>query len=74
MSTVTYSVPAVSCGHCKMRIERSVGELAGVGSVDVDVDSKQAAVTYGPPATPAEIEALLDEIGYPPESQPVVME
>ena len=68
MTTVTYSVPAVSCGHCKMRIERSVGEMAGVSSVEVDVDAKQAAITYGAPATPAEIEALLEEIGYPPES------
>ena len=68
MTTVTYSVPAVSCGHCKMRIERSVGELAGVESVNVDVDSKQAVISYGPPATPAQIEALLSEIGYPSES------
>ena len=68
MTTVTYSVPAVSCGHCKMRIERSVGELPGVASVEVDVDARQAVIAYGPPATPTEIEALLEEIGYPPES------
>ena len=30
MTTITYDVPSVHCGHCQMTIEREVGELAGV--------------------------------------------
>ena len=66
--TLTYQIPAVSCGHCKMTIEREVGELAGVASVQVDVDRKRAVIHYGAPATQPAIEARLTEIGYPPAS------
>ena len=69
VTTLTYNIPAISCRHCKMRIERKVGKLSGVGSVSVDVDAKQAVIKFVPPATEAEIIALLAEIGYPPESQ-----
>jgi copper chaperone CopZ len=51
-----------------MRIERKVGELSGVGSVSVDVGAQHAVIEFGPPATEAQIEALLAEIGYPPDS------
>jgi copper chaperone CopZ len=68
MTTLTYHIPAVSCGHCKMTMERKMGELPGVASVSVDVDSKQAVIQFDSPATGDEIEALLSEIGYPPES------
>ncbi len=69
MTTLTYKIPTVSCGHCKMRIESEVGKLPGVASVNVDVDSKLATVKLDPPSTKVELEALLTEIGYPPESQ-----
>ena len=53
-----------------MTIKHEVGKLSGVASVNVNVDSKQAIIKLDPPpATKAEIEALLAEIGYPPESQ-----
>ena len=69
MTALTYNIPNVNCGHCKMMIERKVGELFGVASVGVDVDTKQAVIKFDSPATEAEIESLLAEIGYPPESQ-----
>jgi len=69
MTTLTYNIPAVNCGHYKMTIEREVSELSGVASVSVDVGSKQAVIKFDSPATKVEIEALLAEIGYPPESQ-----
>ena len=30
MTTVTYNVPAIHCGHCTHTIEMEVGELQGV--------------------------------------------
>ena len=73
MNTVTYNIPSISCRHCKMRIERKVGKLPGVGSVSVDVDAKQAVIKFSPPATEAEIKTQLAEIGYSPESQYLVI-
>jgi len=44
MADSTYSVPGISCGHCKSAIETEVGALDGVESVVVDIDTKQVAV------------------------------
>ena len=68
MNTVTYNIPTMSCGHCKMNIEREVGKISGVVSVTVDLDAKKAIIKYDSPATEAEIETLLIENGYPPEN------
>jgi len=68
MKTVTHNIPRVSCGHCKMNIEREVGKLPGVASVTVDVAAKMAIIKYDSPATKPAIETLLIEIGYPPEN------
>lgn len=62
MTTLTYSVPGVSCAHCKHAIESEVSQVAGVASVDVDVDAKTVTVV-GDAAEP-EIIAAIDEAGY----------
>ena len=67
MNTINYTISAISCGHCKMTIEKEVGELPGVASVNVDVDTQSAIIEFGLPTTETEIKALLDEIGYPPK-------
>ena len=33
-----YSVPGVSCEHCRTSIENEVGAVAGVESVEVDLE------------------------------------
>lgn len=45
--TTTYSVPEISCGHCKSTIEGAVTGLAGVDSVEVDIDAKTVTVVGG---------------------------
>jgi copper chaperone CopZ len=68
MTSVTYSIPNISCGHCVHTIQMEVGELAGVSSVSADQDSKQATINFEPPATEDGIKALLAEINYPVEN------
>lgn len=65
MSTVTYYVPSIHCGHCVHTIKMELGELDGVQSVQADMSNKQVVVDYAPPATPEKIEQLLAEINYP---------
>ena len=65
MTTVTYSIPNISCGHCIHTIQSEVGELAGVKSVQADLDTKQAVITFDAPATEELIKRLLAEIDYP---------
>lgn len=41
-----FSVPEVSCGHCKASIETALQPLAGVQQAEVDVDAKSVEVVY----------------------------
>ena len=68
MTTVTYSVPAISCGHCTHTIETEVSELQGVQSVKAEIDSKKVVITFDVPASEEKIKALLAEIDYPAEA------
>jgi copper chaperone len=67
MTTVTYSVPAIHCGHCTHTIEMEVGELEGVQSVKADETSKKVVIMFDAPASEEKIKSLLSEINYPIE-------
>lgn len=67
MTTVTYSVPAMHCGHCIHTVEMEVGELQGVQAVKADLDTKKVQITFDTPASEEKIKALLAEIDYPVE-------
>ena len=68
MNTVTYTIPNISCKHCVHTITTELTDMAGVSSVEGDLDSKQVTVTFDSPATPAKIVEALAEINYPPVS------
>jgi copper chaperone CopZ len=63
VSTLTYSVPGVSCEHCQRAIEGEVSQVEGVESVDVDLDGKTVTVS-GEPLDGLAIVAAIDEAGY----------
>jgi len=65
MTTVTYNIPNISCGHCVHTIQMEVGELPGVEAVEANADTKTATIIFDAPATEAEIKSLLVEINYP---------
>jgi copper chaperone CopZ len=60
-TTHTYSVPGISCDHCKRAIETEVSGVAAVESVAVDVDAKLVTVVGGDDAA---IRAAIDDAGY----------
>lgn len=59
--TLTYTVPDISCDHCKRSIESAVATLPHVDSVNVDVAAKTVTVTGGDPAA---TKAAIAEAGY----------
>ena len=63
MSTLTYSVPGVSCAHCQAAITDEVAVLPGVEAVEVDLETKIVSVT-GDPLDGQAIIAAIDEAGY----------
>ena len=58
-----YSVPGVTCEHCRAAITREVSAVSGVESVEVDLDRK-VVVVGGAGASDAELRAAIDEAGY----------
>ncbi len=66
MSSVTYDVPNISCGHCVHTIQMELSELEGVSKVIATQSDRKVTVEYGEPATEESIVALLKEINYPP--------
>jgi len=65
MTTVKYSVPNISCGHCVHTIQMEVSDLDGVQAVKADQDSRVVEITFDNPASEENIKALLAEINYP---------
>lgn len=65
MTTVTYNIPNINCGHCVHTIKMEVGDLAGVQAVEPSAENKTATITFDDPATEEQIKSLLAEINYP---------
>ena len=68
MQTKTFRVPNISCGHCKMRVEKALNGLDGITSAAVDVASKMVTAEWDEATVTWEtIRAALEKVGYPPE-------
>lgn len=61
--TVTYAVPKIHCAHCGVAIKEEVAEVAGVESVDVDVDTKVVTIR-GESLDDTALRAAIEEAGY----------
>ncbi|MGG1526177.1 copper chaperone CopZ [Peribacillus frigoritolerans] len=48
MENVILTVKGMSCGHCINSIEGNVGELSGVTTVKVNLDSGTVSVVFNP--------------------------
>jgi len=65
MTTVTFNVPGINCGHCVHTIQSELSELLGVESVVASAETKQTTVTFDAPANIESIKSLMAEINYP---------
>jgi copper chaperone len=60
---LSFVVEGMSCDHCRVAITGEVGEVAGVESVDVDLETKLVRVR-GTGLDPAAVVDAIDEAGY----------
>ncbi|PIE34714.1 hypothetical protein CSA56_07000 [candidate division KSB3 bacterium] len=68
MEKRTCTVPNMSCGHCKMRIEKALNGLDGVASATANVETKVVAVEWDASTVSwGDIQGSLEKIGYPAE-------
>ncbi len=66
VESVTLTAPDISCAHCVATVKSAVGALAGVAHVTADAASKHIEISFDPNRVSLDqIEATLDEAGYP---------
>ena len=63
-STLSFSVPGMTCGHCKQAVTGELEKLAGITTVDVDLDTKKVVVSGAQPIAWDDIVAAVDEAGF----------
>ncbi len=67
--TLTGRAPAIECDGCASAIKRSLGRLAGVESVHVNVATQGVTVRYDDAqTTPLAITDVLEHAGFPLEA------
>ena len=65
MENVTLNVQGMSCGHCVKAVETSVGALAGVQEVNVDLAQAKVTVAFDEATVSVDqIKETIDEQGY----------
>jgi len=64
MSTATYTVTGMTCGHCVSSVTEEVNELPGVTDVAVDLESGRLTVTGDTADDAAAVRQAVQEAGY----------
>ncbi len=59
---VSYTVPAMHCGHCERAVKEEVSAVAGVSDVAVDLETNIVTVTGE--FEDAAIRAAIEEAGF----------
>ncbi|MGQ0624088.1 MAG: heavy-metal-associated domain-containing protein [Sporichthyaceae bacterium] len=62
MSTATYTVTGMTCGHCVSAVAEEVGGVPGVRDVQVDLATGRLVVTGA--ADAGLVRAAVEEAGY----------
>ena len=61
---VVFTVPEISCGHCKDTIESTLNNVESIESVSVDIEKKSVEVISSSDLDMMNVSQLLDEQGY----------
>ena len=64
MSTETYTVTGMTCGHCVSSVTEEVSELPGVTDVQVELETGRVTVTADAPVGTDKVRAAVEEAGY----------
>ena len=65
MTEKTFSVPDMSCGHCKAAVEGGLKELPGVEKANADVGRGTVEISYEDgTVTTEDLKGAIEEAGY----------
>lgn len=62
--TTVLDVPEMSCGHCKVTVEKALLEVDGVATATVDLEAKTAAVEHDDGVSDQVLAAAVGAAGY----------
>ncbi len=65
--TTTVKTPDITCGGCASSIKNAIGKMEGIKKVEVNVNTKMVSIEHGEQISREQIEAKLDDIGFPVE-------
>jgi copper chaperone CopZ len=63
-TTAVYTVSGMTCGHCVKSVTEEVSAIAGVTSVEVELDTGKVTITSAVPLAETDVKAAVDEAGY----------
>ena len=64
MTTSTYTVVGMTCGHCVKSVTEEVTQVPGVTAVDIDLASGGLTVTSDTTIDDSAVQAAVEEAGY----------
>jgi copper chaperone len=64
VSTASYTVVGMTCGHCVNAVTEEVSAVPGITAVDVDLASGGLTVTSTEPVDDAAVRTAVEEAGY----------
>ena len=64
MTTVSYTVVGMTCGHCVSAVTEEVGQVPGVTGVEVDLASGGLTVASEAALDEAAVRAAVEDAGY----------
>ena len=64
MSTTTFTVTGMTCGHCVRSVTEEVSEIPGVLDVRVELDTGRLTVTSSAPLEVDAVRGAVEEAGY----------
>ena len=64
--TVTLSVPGMNCAACPITVKKALGNVPGVSRTEVNLDRREATVTFDDGRTTLEVlKRATQDAGYP---------
>jgi len=64
-TTTSFKIENMSCGHCVSHVKKAFSAVSGVASVDVDLASETAKVSFDNTVNMQTLTDALNEAGYP---------
>ena len=64
MSTATYTVTGMTCGHCVSSVTEEVSALPGVTDVQVELETGRLTVTGDAAQDSSAVQSAVEEAGY----------